>query len=77
MATITLRSVKGSPLTNNEVDNNFDNLNLDKLEFGDLTGGTDIDLTQDSSGNITVAFANDTGYATTGKAIAMAIVFGG
>lgn len=27
MATITLRSVKGSPLTNNEIDDNFNNLN--------------------------------------------------
>lgn len=43
MATITLRSVKGSPLTNTEVDNNFNNLNTDKYgegsnpSFGDLT----------------------------------------
>lgn len=29
MATITLRSVKGSPLTNNEIDGNFTNLNND------------------------------------------------
>lgn len=35
MATITLRSVKGSPLTNTEVDNNFNNLNTDKYEEGD------------------------------------------
>lgn len=33
MATIVLRNVKGSPLTNNEVDNNFTNLNNDKLEI--------------------------------------------
>lgn len=33
MATITLRSVKGTPLTNNEVDANFTNLNNDKLEI--------------------------------------------
>jgi len=37
MATITTRSGKGSPLTNNEVDANFTNLNTDKLE---LSGGT-------------------------------------
>jgi len=37
MATITTRSGKGSPLTNNEVDANFNNLNTDKLE---LSGGT-------------------------------------
>jgi len=34
MATITLRSIKGSPLTNNEVDGNFTNLNIDKYEAG-------------------------------------------
>ena len=41
MSTITLRSVKGSPLTNNEVDANFSNLNNDKMEkannLSDLT----------------------------------------
>ena len=35
MSTITLRSVKGSPLTNTEVDNNFNNLNTDKYQSGD------------------------------------------
>jgi len=40
MATITTRSGKGSPLTNTEVDDNFTNLNTDKLETsgGTLTG---------------------------------------
>ena len=33
MSTITTRSGKGSPLTNNEVDANFTNLNNDKLEI--------------------------------------------
>ena len=32
MSTITTRAGKGSPLTNSEVDSNFDNLNADKLE---------------------------------------------
>lgn len=32
MSSITLRSVKGSPLTNTEVDANFENLNTDKSE---------------------------------------------
>lgn len=32
MSTITLRSTKGAPLTNTEVDNNFTNLNTDKME---------------------------------------------
>ena len=35
MTTITTRSGKGSPLTNNEVDANFTNLNSDKYESGD------------------------------------------
>jgi hypothetical protein len=34
MSTIVLRSVKGSPLTNAEVDANFTNLNNDKIELG-------------------------------------------
>jgi hypothetical protein len=33
MSTLTLRNVKGSPLTNQEVDDNFSNLNTDKLEI--------------------------------------------
>lgn len=32
MSTLTLRNVKGTPLTNSEVDNNFSNLNNDKME---------------------------------------------
>jgi hypothetical protein len=45
MATIVTRAGKGSPLTNTEVDDNFTNLNTDKLEksggtmTGDLTFG--------------------------------------
>lgn len=35
MATIVTRSGKGTPLTNDEVDANFTNLNNDKYEFGD------------------------------------------
>jgi hypothetical protein len=48
MSTIVLRSTKGSPLTNAEVDANFSNLNTDKLEatyagaMNSLTGGTSI-----------------------------------
>lgn len=35
MSTLTTRSGKGSPLTNNEVDTNFTNLNSDKYQSGD------------------------------------------
>ena len=39
MANVTLRLVKGTPLTNAEVDNNFTNINLAKVEIGrDLSG---------------------------------------
>jgi hypothetical protein len=39
MADLTLRLVKGSPLTNAEVDNNFSNLNITKIEIGgDISG---------------------------------------
>ena len=38
MTNITLRSVKGSPLTNNEVDSNFNSLNVYKVELTDSTG---------------------------------------
>ena len=34
MSTIVLRSVKGTPLTNQEVDDNFNNLNVDKTQIG-------------------------------------------
>jgi len=38
MTNITLRSVKGSPLTNNEVDSNFSSLNDYKVEQTDSSG---------------------------------------
>ena len=54
MATITLRSAKGSPLTNNEVDANFTNLNNDKYESGNnVTLGTLSASTGTFTGNIT------------------------
>ena len=74
MATIVTRSGKGSPLTNNEVDANFTNLNSDKLEIGGgtLTGALTVDsgisidnITIDgteidlSSGDLTIDVAGD------------------
>ena len=56
MATITLRSTKGSPLTNTEVDNNFTNLNTDKIEstysgaLNSLTGGSAIVTVSSTTG---------------------------
>lgn len=54
MATITLRSVKGAPLTNTEVDANFTNLNNDKLESGSVTSS-------DFSGTTTLLILNAAG----------------
>ena len=42
MTTITLRADKGSPLTNAEVDDNFDNLNTAKIEQTTSTGSVKI-----------------------------------
>lgn len=50
MSTIVLRSVKGSPLTNDEVDQNFSNLNADKLEA----------TTTATLSNKTISFASNT-----------------
>jgi len=118
MATITTRSGKGSPLTNNEVDANFTNLNNDKLEisagtatiylgqssgtaeatslasvfdgtssFGTATAtfqsvnGLTFPATDGTSGQALTTDGNgvlsfDDAGISTGKAIAMAIVFG-
>ena len=73
MATIVTRAGKGSPLTNTEVDNNFTNLNTDKLEksggtmtgdlsFGDnnkaiFGAGSDLQIYHDGSNSI----VNDSG----------------
>ena len=60
MSTIVLRSVKGTPLTNTEVDTNFSNLNTDKIEIG----GTY------SSGTANgVLFLNSSKVLTTGSAL--------
>lgn len=64
MTTIITREVgataKGSPLTNAEVDNNFTNLNADKLELGGTySGGT-------ANG---VAYLNGSKVLTTGSAL--------
>ena len=60
MSTIVLRTTKGSALTNTEVDNNFSNLNTDKLQLG----GTY------SSGTANgVTYLNGSKVLTTGSAL--------
>jgi hypothetical protein len=64
MSTIVTRAGKGSPLTHTEVDNNFTNLNTDKVEktSADITGGsingTTIGATTASTGAFTTATAS-------------------
>ena len=55
MATITLRSSKGSPLTNNEVDGNFTSLNNDKYESGDSVSFVDVTSTGEIALSTTAA----------------------
>jgi hypothetical protein len=55
MSTITLRSVKGTPLTNTEVDNNFNNLNTDKYQSGDSPTFGSLTLTGDFMPSIATA----------------------
>jgi hypothetical protein len=64
MATITLRSIKGSPLTNNEVDTNFTNLNTDKYQSGD-----DVSVG-------TLAVAGETNFAISGTVSAAGTIQG-
>ena len=71
MATIVTRSGKGSPLTNNEVDANFTNLNSDKVETSAIStfGGTLIDdadaaAARTTLGLGTAATTASTDYAT-------------
>lgn len=40
MATLTLRQIKGLPLTNAELDNNFSNLDNEKVKLGGDLGGS-------------------------------------
>ena len=65
MSTIVLRSVKGSPLTHNEVDDNFNNLNVDKIQSGDTVAAltiTSLVTTNDATINgVTVGKGQCTG----------------
>ena len=52
MATITTRAGKGTPLTNDEVDANFVNLNTDKLQAGDTASSLTITSADINGGTI-------------------------
>jgi hypothetical protein len=69
MATIVTRSGKGSPLTNNEVDTNFTNLNTElgtKVNASSLAAVATSGAYADLSGRPTnvSSFTNDSGYLT-------------
>ena len=66
MASLTLRIDKGSPLTNSELDNNFRQLNLLKVELGgDLGGSTSAPVVTSLRGNAVGAATPTTGQTLT------------
>ena len=60
MATIVTRSGKGSALSFTEMDNNFSNLNTDKIELANLSVGAEAS----ASGDGGIAYNNSTGVFT-------------
>lgn len=70
MSTITNRTTKGTPLTNDEVDDNFTNLNTDKMEKD--SNLSDISNTVSARANLDVSSISE----ATDNAIAMAIALG-
>lgn len=69
MATLTLRSVKGSPLTNAEVDANFSNLNDDKMEKS--ANLSDVASTATARTNLNVYSVQESQEFATAMAIAL------
>ena len=69
MATLTLRSVKGSPLTNAEVDANFSNLNDDKMEKS--SNLSDVASTATARTNLNVYSVQESQEFATAMAIAL------
>lgn len=72
MATIVTRAGKGSPLTNNEVDANFTNLNSDKVETSAIStfGGTLIDDADAAEARTTLGLGSAATTASTDYATA-------
>tara|TARA_Y100001973_G_C5027184_1_gene246180 strand:+ start:281 stop:505 length:225 start_codon:yes stop_codon:yes gene_type:complete len=73
MATITLRSAKGSPLTNSEVDTNFTNLNNAKIEVSNSPSEGDSLKYESGAFKATATQTSGVSLATT---VGIAIVFG-
>jgi hypothetical protein len=67
MSTIVTRAGKGSPLTHTEVDNNFTNLNSDKLESSAI--GTSVQAYDSNLTSFVSAFTLPTTDGTNGQVI--------
>ena len=66
MSSVTLRLVKGSPLTNQELDDNFANLNSDKMDAANNLS----EITDPSAARTNI------GAASTEDILALAIALG-
>lgn len=67
MSTIVTRSGKGSPLTHNEVDTNFTNLNADKYQSGDAASFTEVAVTTATSETTLLQNTGITSWIYSGK----------
>ena len=74
MATIVTRAGKGSPLTHNEVDSNFINLNTDKVE---LTGTSPVSISVTTAGNALSVTQSGAGNAINASGTIVATAFSG
>lgn len=77
MTSITTRSGKGNPLTHTEVDDNFTNLNADKLEASNnLSDVSSASTARTNLGLGTAAAADTTDFDAAGTALALSIALG-
>lgn len=77
MTTIVTRAGKGSPLTNNEVDANFTNLNNAKLEnANNLSDLSSFSTARTNLGLGSAATASTSDFDPAGTAVALAIALG-
>ena len=74
MSALTLRAEKGAPLTNAEVDANFEALNTDKMAKDQNLG--DLADVSAARGNLGVPSNAEAAALATNQAIAMAIALG-
>ena len=77
MTSITTRAGKGTPLTHTEVDDNFTNLNADKLEASNnLSDVSSASTARTNLGLGTAAAADTTDFDAAGTALALSIALG-